>query len=278
MWNYNPHNNHDEGDYWNGEDFSIFSTTESVQTQQRARPSGGNPSQVIIGSAAVDKEGNSLIQRRNRHSLRHGLGSLLNRLSPGTENDVSPSYAQLHSPCRVFDLSEEYFDDEDGDHHAGGRALDAVIRPYAAKVCGTPLSSVFLLHQLAYELIFVTRKGEKRNPNKLALSNISEIFVPDYHLGQGDPLILVSDGTFTYDMQKETIYWKIDPDEITPDIVSSKITWLSSNQLVKDALKSTNYNFHTLQIFYNASIRKSLTQSRWAVSQYKSWFSMCSII
>lgn len=282
LWNYNPHNTNSEGDYWNGEDFSIFSTTETktVETHQRVRTSSNNPNQVIVGGVTVDKEGHSVTQRRNRASLRQGLGPLLNRLSPGGENDLSPHYAQLHSPSRIFDLSEEYFDeDEEGNHHVGGRALDAVIRPYAAKISGTPLSSVFMLNELAFELIFVTKKNAPKVPTpKNSLANITEIFVPDYHLGQEDPLIVVSDGSFTYDMQKETIYWKTNPQEDTVDPRFSKIKWLSNNAAVKDALNSKEFNFHTIQIFYNASQRRLSTQSRWEVSRYSSWLSLCTII
>ena len=282
LWNYNPHNNHADGDYWNGEDFSIFSTTESkvIQNHSRARTSSNNQSQIIVGGAAVDKEGNSLTQRRNRQSLRHGLGPLLNRLSPGADTDISPHYAQLHSPSRIFDLSEEYFDgDSEGDHHVGGRALDAVIRPFAAKISGTPISSVFILQQLAFELIFVTKKDAsptKQSPDSLA--NITEIFVPDYHLSHEDPLIVVSDGTFTYDMQKETIYWKTSNQEVTPNPRNSKIKWLANTPALKEALDSNEYNFHTIQIFYNASERRLSSQNRWAVSRYSSWFTLCTII
>jgi hypothetical protein len=80
----------------------------------------------------------------------------------------------------------------------GGRALPAVVRPYAHKTAGEPLRQGFDLHTRVFEYSF-------RQP--LQTDHPTEIFVPTYQYPHGCQ-VQVSDGTFEIDQASQTLrYW-----------------------------------------------------------------------
>ena len=81
-----------------------------------------------------------------------------------------------------------------GDIHSGGRALDAVVRPYAMRVAGEPLQMSFDLHKRIFDLVF-------RHDPGIAAPTV--IFVPNFQYPDGY-LVEISDGEFSMesDMQK----------------------------------------------------------------------------
>ncbi len=72
------------------------------------------------------------------------------------------------------------------DLHSGGRALEAVVRPYARAVAGEPLRMHFDRRRRSFEFVF------RHDPS---LSAPTEIFVPDYQYPRGYR-VTVSDGSF----------------------------------------------------------------------------------
>jgi hypothetical protein len=85
------------------------------------------------------------------------------------------------------DLSIFSRDQQDGDDiHSGGRGLDAIVRPYARRVAGTPV-------RMSFDL--ATRTFECEWQVDPAVSAPTEIFVPDYQYPQGYKVEL-SEGTF----------------------------------------------------------------------------------
>jgi hypothetical protein len=84
------------------------------------------------------------------------------------------------------------------DIHSGGRALQAVLRPYARAVAGEPLLMAFDCNRRTFEFEF---------RHDSAVPAPTEIYVPNYHYPDGC-LVEVSDGTYELDCASQTLaYW-----------------------------------------------------------------------
>jgi len=81
------------------------------------------------------------------------------------------------------------------DINSGGRALEAVVRPYARKVAGEPLRMHFDLSSRTFEFEF------RHDP---AVRAPTEIFVPNYQYPEGYAVEL-SDGTYRIDREAQTL-------------------------------------------------------------------------
>ena len=151
LWNYNVLNSTKHGDHWNGEDFSIFNATATVNN------------------------GNT--------------------------------------------------------HYAGGRVLEAVIRPYATRIAGEPVRQWFdRQKRLEYGLEFKNEGGnfkEWLTASRQSLGNIlhaasteleetaafqlnqtTMVYLPDYHYAGKQVNITVSDGRWTYDVKCQHVVWE----------------------------------------------------------------------
>ncbi|KAI8910703.1 glycoside hydrolase superfamily [Powellomyces hirtus] len=134
------------------------------------------------------------------------------------------------SPITPFDITAAYFNDHQTDpahtahnHHIGGRALDAVIRPYAAKIPGTPHEMKFELETLKFRLAFTTTSNHNSNsptttPTTTPIARTAELFIPTYHYPittstLEDPrgfTVSISDGTWEYDREQQLLTWVYD--------------------------------------------------------------------
>lgn len=83
------------------------------------------------------------------------------------------------------------------DIHSGGRALEAVVRPYARAVAGEPLRMSFDLKRRLFEFEF------RHDP---AVHAPSEFFVPAYQYPRGF-VVEVSDGEFEADPASQTLLY-----------------------------------------------------------------------
>ncbi|KAJ3299416.1 hypothetical protein HK104_009018 [Borealophlyctis nickersoniae] len=211
LWNYNPHNDNMWGDHWNGEDFSIYSPS-SPSSRHPSRPSSrlGLPDDELSG----EKEG----EDRTR-DLKPPASSGLSLTIPSVDR-------QSHNgsvPSTPFDITEAVInEDHEGHHqhyhHIGGRALDAVVRPYAAKIAGEPTMMRFNLSELTFNLQFTSRplssdhrRTETTKSGWDSPAHVTEIFVPNFHYGKMPRLeVRVSDGEWKYDRARQTLYWRID--------------------------------------------------------------------
>ena len=206
LWNYNPINDNLFGDHWNGEDFSIFSPSTSGMASTLAKVFD---SLKAVSDYTVPMARSSISDYSNPHSRSNSapiddniLHSKLNRKS------VSPSSA---TPKEQFEINEKFFESElDTVNHVGGRALDAIVRPYAPKISGIPISMRYDYKKRDFFLCFASHPGNKMD----SLANLkritTEIFVPNYQYGDGCVRISVSDGIWRYDQEKETLYWQYD--------------------------------------------------------------------
>ncbi|KAI8150023.1 glycoside hydrolase superfamily [Fennellomyces sp. T-0311] len=85
--------------------------------------------------------------------------------------------------------------------HDGGRVLQAVIRPYASKVAGTPEKAEFDIDSLEYLFVFKPFAEERANTT-------TELYIPQYHYGSAKTSIEVhvSEGTWEYAPESQTLY------------------------------------------------------------------------
>ncbi|KAF9353734.1 hypothetical protein BGX26_008506 [Mortierella sp. AD094] len=177
LWNYNATNDNTYGDHWNGEDFSIFSldSPQGSPDPNRSRSPGSDSRQTLRQQApnfakeVMKRSAVSTADFSSKMQIRRGgndpslafIDAEEKQDAQGDEFDiVTINDEETIAEDSPFDRSYFRFEDEesdDGRHHEshiGGRALDAVVRPYAAKVAGEPISTEFDLATLKYTFRF----------------------------------------------------------------------------------------------------------------------------
>ncbi|KAF8955249.1 hypothetical protein BGZ46_002687 [Entomortierella lignicola] len=269
LWNYNATNDNTYGDHWNGEDFSIFSLDSPLGSSDpnKARSPGQDTRQTLKQQApnfakeVMKRSVVSTADFSSKMQIKRGGNNPSMTFIDSEEKDdaqedefsvISINDEETIADDSPFDRSYFRFEDEesdDGRHHEshiGGRALDAVVRPYAAKVAGEPISTEFDIATLKYTFRFCnylhapvpilhvsspeTERSDsydsnsstlnsERNmngnsefyghpPEGLAMAFETEIFIPSYHY-EGSPIeILVSDGDWRYVKERQTLYYR----------------------------------------------------------------------
>ncbi len=81
---------------------------------------------------------------------------------------------------------------------SGGRALEAVVRPYARKTAGIPLKMTFDMYSRSFEFTFQHVPG---------IDHPTEIFVPDYQYPDGY-CVQVSDGEYEINAGAQTLFYR----------------------------------------------------------------------
>lgn len=82
--------------------------------------------------------------------------------------------------------------------YSGGRALEAVVRPYCIKTSGTPISAAFDIEAKVFRYRF------KLDP---AIKEPSEFFVPAYHYPKGYKVV-ADNGSFEKQTKNQTLLYK----------------------------------------------------------------------
>jgi hypothetical protein len=82
--------------------------------------------------------------------------------------------------------------------HSGGRALEAVVRPYPQKVAGEPLRMSFDIASRKFEFEF------RHDPQVTAPT---EIYIPDFQYPHSCT-VTVSDGTYTLESESQTLVYR----------------------------------------------------------------------
>jgi len=92
----------------------------------------------------------------------------------------------------IFSLDQQ---DNPEDINSGGRALDAVIRPYPYKITGELVEYSFDIESGHFTLVFMTKDN---------ISNPTKIFIPQYHYKDGFE-IKISDGEYEYQESEDIL-------------------------------------------------------------------------
>jgi hypothetical protein len=98
----------------------------------------------------------------------------------------------------IFSLDQQ---DDPNNIHSGGRALEAVVRPYVMRVAGKPLRMSFDLQSRRFEFEF------QHDPDVTAPT---EIFVPNFQYPDGYE-VQISDGRFEKDLATQVVIYTHHP-------------------------------------------------------------------
>lgn len=98
----------------------------------------------------------------------------------------------------IFSLSQQQ---DPKDINSGGRALEALVRPWPVKIAGEPVKVKYNIK---------TRKFSFRFRQQPGLEKDTEIYVPAYPYPHGFEL-WVSDGSFSIDTEARIVRWRPDP-------------------------------------------------------------------
>ncbi|CEH15077.1 glycoside hydrolase family 5 protein [Ceraceosorus bombacis] len=96
--------------------------------------------------------------------------------------------------------------------YKGGRALNAILRPYAAKTAGIPLSSEWDSSKLIFKFRW------KNHPDLISanseMARTSEFYLPRYWFEGTEFAVKLTDGSWVYDSSKQSLYVRHANDEL----------------------------------------------------------------
>ncbi|KAK7937216.1 uncharacterized protein PG986_014084 [Apiospora aurea] len=104
---------------------------------------------------------------------------------------------------------------EEDELYRGGRVLDVIIRPYAAKVAGTPVQSEWDHRTLRYSMVWRTSASTSTSTATTTMAQnsdskkarLTEIFLPEYHYAAHELNVATSHGLeWTLDHERQTLY------------------------------------------------------------------------
>ncbi|KAK3814736.1 MAG: glycoside hydrolase superfamily [Linnemannia gamsii] len=138
------------------------------------------------------------------------------------------------------DSHEEFDDGRDHVAHVGGRALDAVVRPYAAKVAGEPISTDFDLATLQFTFRFCNylQAPIPSVQDDTTMAFDTEIFIPSYHYDEARLEICVSDGDWRYVKERQTLYYR--HKDMKPGAVHSVLIKVVGGAALSNSLGNNN--------------------------------------
>ncbi|TPX37623.1 hypothetical protein SmJEL517_g00430 [Synchytrium microbalum] len=107
----------------------------------------------------------------------------------------------------VIDTTRAKLVADDNKLDEGGRALQAIVRPYAIATPGIP-------SKFAFDMPTQTMSYTFAKATQAPTSNICEIYIPRRHYPtEYDTEVLVSTGTYELDLLKQRLYWTVDLDD-----------------------------------------------------------------
>jgi hypothetical protein len=130
--------------------------------------------------------------------MDRSLRALEDALLSGTLWNYTPDNTNLYGDqwngedLSIFSRDQQT---DPGDIHSGGRALQAVVRPYARAVAGEPLRMAFDPRSKVFILTF---------RHDATITAPTELFVPNYQYPRGYA-IQVSDGSVESDREQQVL-------------------------------------------------------------------------
>ncbi len=181
---------------------SSFAKQLTTYKQQASQFLGGVP--VLIGEFGIPFD----LQHKKAYrtgdfgkqikAMNRSLRTLEDTLLSGTLWNYTADNTNLHGDqwngedLSIFSRDQQT---DSRDIHAGGRALQAVVRPYARAVAGEPLHMAFDLKDKVFTFVF---------RHDATVTAPTELFVPDYQYPRGYA-VEVSDGTFEIDREQQVL-------------------------------------------------------------------------
>lgn len=163
-----------------------------------------------VNGRAAFKTGNYDSQRELMHALISAMEDNFVGFTLWNYNPINDAvhgdgwndedFSIVTSDSTVVDYRNEQH--EDDELYCGARALDVVIRPYAVKVAGIPTRSRWDPRTLMFEFEW---KSSPDSPTT-EKSRVTEVFLPNYHYAAHKLQIEVSDGEWSVDGDKQTLY------------------------------------------------------------------------
>jgi hypothetical protein len=173
--------------------------------RQAQEEMGGVP--TLIGETGVP------FDLQDKHAYKTGDFSTVIRAMDRTlraMDDVLVSYTLWNYTADNTNAHGDLWNDEDlsifsrdqqtdpDNINSGGRALEAVVRPYASKIAGEPLKMSFDLRRRRFDFAF------RHDPTVEAPT---EIFVPNFQYPHG-MRVTISDGTFEHDRDRQVLTYR----------------------------------------------------------------------
>ncbi|CAI2171442.1 2950_t:CDS:10 [Funneliformis geosporum] len=227
LWNYNPINDNTHGDHWYGEDFSIYSrpnnekvitnTTTITKERKVHVVNGTREKKIKVHSLEIQTNFQDALKISSNESNEKNENTFVNSSEVNDECEIISNCTDITencatSPTSPFDLTQVHFweQDDGSDYeyfHQGGRVLEAVLRPYAAKIPGIPQSMNFNLKKLEFTFKFTNYPSSQQLYSIKAPE--TEIYIPNYHYKKLLLDIRVSDGDWRYVKSRQTLYWRV---------------------------------------------------------------------
>jgi hypothetical protein len=183
---------------------SYAGQVERYQRQALAKM-GGVPTVIGETGIAFDLQGKRAYKTGDFRTAIRAMDRTLRAL-----DDALVSYMLWNYTADNTNMRGDLWNDEDlsifsrdqqadpDDINSGGRALEAVVRPYACKTAGEPLKMSFDIKHRRFDFEF------RHDPAGKAPT---EIFVPNFQYPRGIR-VTVSDGTFEYDKDRQVLIYR----------------------------------------------------------------------
>ncbi len=179
-----------------------FAKQLATYKQQASQFLGGAP--VLIGEFGIpfDLQGKKAYRTgdfgKQIRAMNRSLRALEDTLLSGTLWNYTADNTNEHGDqwngedLSIFSRDQQT---DPGDIHSGGRALPAIIRPYARAVAGEPLRMAFDYKSRVFTFAF---------RHDAAVTAPTELFVPNYQYPRGYA-VEVSDGTVEIDREQQVL-------------------------------------------------------------------------
>lgn len=177
------------------------------------------PLPIVIGEVGIpfDVNGRTAFKTGNYDSQRELMHALISAMEDNFVGFTLWNYNPINEEAHGDGWNNEDFsivtgggavvDYRNEEHEAdqlyrGARTLGVVTRPYAAKVAGIPTRSRWDPRTLKFEFEW---QSDPQEPSA-GKSRVTEVFLPNYHYATHDLSIEVSDGEWSVDAEKQTLY------------------------------------------------------------------------
>lgn len=108
--------------------------------------------------------------------------------------------------------------------YQGGRALHALIRPYAKSLSAEPRASSFCMKQRVFKLTLKINRMTDVDPQLWKMNQVTEIFVPNFQYPDGYH-VHISDGQYFKDRETQSLFWRPDLALFRPSMVAHLCLW-----------------------------------------------------